>query len=94
MLRSSGCAVVALHPDACWVAPLLHCPAVRVKEQPEALFLEKWEVGAPLVCSSGPCEPTGAPERLRLGGGRVTWLGYYSATSEQPSESLVSSPVK
>lgn len=36
------------------LAPLLHCPAVRVKEQPETLFLEKREVGAPLVLSFGP----------------------------------------
>lgn len=95
MLRSSGCAVAGLHPDACWgpgLSPSLPC----CPGEGAARGIVPGEVGGggasgfvvrALVSPQGPWE-------AQIWRRQSAWVEYCSATSEQPSESLVPSPVK
>ena len=75
VLRSSEFALPGV------LAPLLHCPTVQVKEQPEALHLgEMGGRGAPGFVAWALVSPQGARE-TQVWRRQSAWVEYHPATS-------------
>ena len=87
--------MAGLHPDACWgPGPSSSLPCCLGEGAARGIVAGEMGGGGTsgfvvwaLVSPQGPRE-TQTWRRQSV------WVGYRSATSEQPSESLVSSPVK